>query len=220
MRGFLYTVIVVIIAIAFTGIMIVQNGMPIIPPTDFTQGMVERSFMKLCHIDVVQNINSTSITVQTGRHINIEDYSQVMSNFAIISNRQIKNDFEPRFMCGNTEMGFRSFSGKEWYSGLPNESEFSINTSISAVLITKNWAWSDEYTGKKHVKVIIRDGDGNIIFDDAGYVGEGIDNKIVISDGVKTFSVHLTMDEISIEGEGMVKEVLKEKCRPLLTSPY
>ncbi len=207
MRGFLYTVIVLVLALSFMYIITIQNSLQSMQSPDYSLLGIKQSYNALYGISAGEN----SISGKLGNAIRIDDYKAIMENYNAIRNSDIKIELTPDFECGDTQLGFSGFGGGGWNTELKHSTEFTAKSSGKAVTVNKNWQWAESGV---LLKLKVSDADGSNVFDEQGYVNETLNNRIDITDeNGDVFVITLQDSVLSIDGKGEFSETINSNCR-------
>ncbi|MCX8200380.1 MAG: hypothetical protein N3G76_02835 [Candidatus Micrarchaeota archaeon] len=177
MRGFLYTVIVLILAVSFMYVLTIQNSLPPLFPEDRTVQEVRQAARALYGVNV--SGNTISGTVGPGKPIRVNEFSQVLDNYNKLRNAGLNVHITPRFVCGDTVLGYTGLDRNAWSTELKHKTEIIVRPGSSATITSKRWEWAGKGT---LLRLTVQDDKGKILLDEEGYINETISNYIEIAD--------------------------------------
>ncbi|MEM4332112.1 MAG: hypothetical protein QW500_02435 [Candidatus Micrarchaeia archaeon] len=206
MKGFLYTLIVLIIATSFMYVIFVQNSLPPLPAEDRIAQELRESARALYGIEIYGN----TINGKIGKQIRIDEFKRVISNYNAIRNAGVKVELTPRFRCGDTHMWFSGFDGSSWNTEIMHKTKMSLRTEKNAVIISKNWAWAENGI---QMQLIIQNANGVTLLDEEGYINETLNNQIQLADDEgNLITITLENGELEIRGNCKFSQKIYNNC--------
>ena len=203
MRGFIYTVIVLMLALSFAYLITIQASLQAVESTDYSSFNLRESRNALYGI----NTHGNTISGNLGRAIHIREYKAIVENYNALRNANFSVDFTPEFKCGNTEMWF---DGGVWNTEVKHPTSFEAKLSTGAVGITKNWQWADHGVP---LKLKVSSSTDGIIFEEEGYVNETLSNRMEITDeNGEMFIITLEDGILSVNGKGIFTQRIDSDC--------
>lgn len=205
LRGFMYTIIVLVLALSFMYLVISENSLPPIQDNHDPINEIKNSYLRLYKVNI---IDGTDLHIQgkTGERINIGEYENIARNYGIMRNHNISVFLQPDFNCNDWQFGYESFKGDSWYTEINHNTDINITLTRDYTQILKNVTWSND---GYEVMIRVRDKDENIVVNEYGKIDANTDNEIIISysDGEEVV-IDIKNSKLRIKGDSYFSEMV------------
>ncbi len=200
LKGFMYTLIVLMLALSYMYIVMAENDLPFIPNNYDILNEVKVSSRKLYGLNVIDGKNLL-VQGRVGKKIHIEEYKNVVRNYGIMKNSNISINLEPGFACGDISYGYDNFNGDGLKFGIEKNTEINITLVSGYSHIDKNISWSKD---GDQVILRVRSNGGLSVIEENGLIDDSAEGSIIVYyDDGSALKITIKNSMIHIEGNAL-----------------